>query len=502
MTEIERILLERNVPITLRDGTVTRANVWRPAEGDAVPAILVRTPYTKEVEEINVFSEPRVAVPRGFAIVSQDVRGRGASEGEFDPYFQEGTDGYDSVEQVAAMSWCSGEVVMAGNSYVGATQWLAAVEAPPSLKAIAPGLTSDRYDEGWTYHAGVLELAWIHSWIAGIFGPQDRLWLDDVERSYTARDELIAMAPWCAPWFSEPIGSDYWNAISIAAKRERVQVPALNIGGWHDCFLDGTLRNFAADTNPHSRLIVGPWGHDDWLTHLVGDRNLGSAGSGDGFAIFERILEFYAAALAGRASALPRVSAYMLGAHRWLQLEGWPPPGAETIELNVPASAFDHDPGNLPPSLGGRALRVNAAGGAGFGQFDQRGVTAHPGVRALELGRTPTRQLVGPVSARLRTRSTGDDRADWVCTLCVREPAGALINLCEGIARADSAADAVEVDLGNVCVELPADAQLVLMVSGASYPRWEPLPKARRQLIDAGSAVQVHVLEMQQNAGT
>ena len=141
MVDVEQVLLERNVPIPLRDGTVTYANVWRPAAGDPVPAIMVRTPYTKEVEEINIFSEPRVAAVRGFAVVSQDVRGRGYSEGEFDPYFQEGPDGYDSIEHVAGLDWCSGDVVMAGNSYVGATQWLAAVEAPPSLRAIAPGLT-------------------------------------------------------------------------------------------------------------------------------------------------------------------------------------------------------------------------------------------------------------------------------------------------------------------------------------------------------------------------
>ena len=130
-------------------------------------------PVHQEVEEINVFSEPRVAAARGFAIVSQDVRGRGESEGEFDPYFQEGADGYDSIEHVAGLDWCSGDVVMAGNSYVGATQWLAAVRRRPALRAIAPGLTPDAYDEGWTFHSGVLELAFIHSWIAGIFGPQD-----------------------------------------------------------------------------------------------------------------------------------------------------------------------------------------------------------------------------------------------------------------------------------------------------------------------------------------
>ena len=491
MPDVERILLERNVPIPLRDGTTTYANVWRPADGPPVPAIMVRTPYTKEVEEINVFSEPRVAAARGFAIVSQDVRGRGFSEGEFDPYFQEGADGYDSIEHVAGLDWCSGHVFMVGNSYVGATQWLAAVESPPSLTAIAPGLTPDAYDEGWTFHSGVLELAFIHSWVAGIFGPQDRLWLDDVERSYAARDDLIAFAPWCEPWFREEIGSPYWQRCSIAARRDGVRVPALSIGGWHDTFLDGTLRNYAADSNPRSRLVVGPWGHDDWLTHLVGDRNLGVAGSGDAFGLFDRELEFFSAAVAGEDPPMAPVSAYMLGARRWLELDAWPPPGAEAVSMPIPGARFAHDPASLPPSLGGRILKVNTAGGPGWGQYDQRPVAAHPGVATIELGPPPARMLAGPVRARLATEASGADRADWVLTLCVRDADGALLNLCEGIGRAQAGATQVDVDLGNICVELPAGAELCLLAAGASYPRWEPLPESRRQAVGAGSTLEL-----------
>src|SRR5262249_61191560 len=115
-------------------------------------------------------------------------------------------------------------------------------------------------------------------------------------------------------------------------------------------------------------------------------------------------------------------------------------------------------------------------------------------VRLIELGAAPQTRLAGPVAAHLRTSVTGADRADWVCTLCMREAGGALINLCEGIARAGAGADEVRVDLGNICVELPAGAELALMVAGASYPRWEPLADPRRQYIHDGSSLDVHVL--------
>ena len=486
MTDVTEGLLELNVPIPLRDGTVTRANVWRPASGERVPAILVRSPYTREQEEITLFCDPRIALPRGFAVVSQDVRGRGPSGGDFDPFVQEGPDGYDTIEYVAAMEWCSGDVFMAGNSYVGAAQWLAAVEAPPHLRAIAPGLTADRYDEGWTYRGGVIELGFMHSWIAGVLGPQDSQWLDDVEHFYTARDELIEMAPWCRPWFDQPPGSAYWETISIAARRERVTVPALNIGGWYDIFLDGTIRNFQADSHPRSRLIIGPWGHDDFPPHLVGARNLGFAGSGGAYGLFGKALDFYQAAIESREPSLPRVSAYMLGARRWLELESWPPPEATTIAVPVAGVTFGHDPQNVPRSIGGRCLYCNTSGGPGWGQFDQREIAHHPGVRQIELGVPSSRRLTGPVRAVLDVSTEGGGSADWVCTLCMRECGGALLNLCEGIARS-AGEDRVSVELGDICVELAPDQELVLLVAGGSYPRWEPLNAACTQQIRSGS---------------
>ena len=185
------------------------------------------------------------------------------------------------------------------------------------------------------------------------------------------------------------------------------------------------------------------------------------------------------------------VSVYMLGARRWLELDAWPPPGAETVSMPIPGASFAHGPASLSPSLGGRILKVNTAGGPGWGQFDQRPVADHPGVSSVELGAPPARRLVGPVRARLATEATGADRADWVCTLCIRGGDGALLNLCEGIARAAVAASEVAVDLGNICVELPAGAELVLLLAGASYPRWEPLAGRRRQVVGAGSTLEL-----------
>ena len=116
---------------------MTRAEAWVP-DGPSGPAILVRTPYLKETAAPSPVADVRLATERGYRVVVQDVRGRGSSEGEFEPFVNEEADGADSVAWVAEQRWCDGRVVMAGMSYVGATQWLAAAAAPPALRASLP----------------------------------------------------------------------------------------------------------------------------------------------------------------------------------------------------------------------------------------------------------------------------------------------------------------------------------------------------------------------------
>ena len=82
-------------------------------------------------------------------VVLQDVRGRYGSEGAFAPYSQEGHDGYDTIEWAAKQPWSNGAVGSFGLSYPGAVQWLAAVEQPPSLKAMVPAMTYATPETFW-----------------------------------------------------------------------------------------------------------------------------------------------------------------------------------------------------------------------------------------------------------------------------------------------------------------------------------------------------------------
>ena len=161
--------VETDVPVPTRDGARLYADVYRPDTSDKVPVLLQRTPYNKSLPyaRSGVVDALR-AVSHGFAVVIQDTRGRYTSDGEFYPFLNEIDDGYDTVEWCAAQSWSAGKVGMYGSSYVGATQWLAAVSRPPSLAAIAPRVTASDYYEGWTYQGGAFR-----TWAS----PSPGLWL-------------------------------------------------------------------------------------------------------------------------------------------------------------------------------------------------------------------------------------------------------------------------------------------------------------------------------------
>jgi uncharacterized protein len=482
-----QIRIEREVPVPMRDGVVLRAEVWRPDNGAAHPAVLVRTPYFKEGAAPAAVTDPRLATERGYAVVLQDVRGRGSSGGAFDPFVNEEADGADSVAWVAAQPWCDGRVVMAGMSSVGATQWLAAVAAPPALRAIAPTLSSDEFGEGWSLREGVPEHGFLTTWTAGSLVPPALQWLDDAERASEDVDAVAAMAAWMTDWLSEPADSAYWRERSVAGRRDEVQVPALMTGGWYDIFLAATLRAFARSRSPADRLLLGPWGHDPTLSNLVGAANVGSTGLGDPL-MWEAALDFYDAVLAGREPAAPRVRAYALGARRWLDLPSWPPPDAGPVTLPLEPGAVAVRPDDPVPALGGRALLIQVPEW-GYGIRDQRSLVGRDDVLvALRAPRSKPLRLAGPVRARL----AGADGALWTATLCVEHEDGFLQNVCEGVARGGG--PDVTVELGDACIEVAPGQALVLLVAGSSYPRWPRPVAAGTQRIGAGSVLELTAL--------
>src|SRR5512146_1518614 len=162
--ETYTVVVRTGVEAKMRDGTILRADIYRPNAPGTFPVLLQRTPYDKRNER----SFGLKAASRGYVVVVQDVRGRYTSDGEWYPFKNESNDGYDTVEWVATLPYSNGKVGMFGGSYVGATQMLTAIAHPPHLSGICPVVTASNYHDGWTYQGGAFEQWFNESWTSGL----------------------------------------------------------------------------------------------------------------------------------------------------------------------------------------------------------------------------------------------------------------------------------------------------------------------------------------------
>ncbi|MSP13597.1 MAG: CocE/NonD family hydrolase [Chloroflexi bacterium] len=488
-----RILIERNVAIPMRDGTILKSDIYRPDTDRPVPAIVSRLPYNKDLLTMQNYALVSVrAAEAGFAVVFQDTRGRYQSEGEFYPFMHEGQDGYDTVEWVAAQPWCSGAVGMSGASYFGATQWLAAVEQPPHLKAIFPIITASEYYEGWTYQGGAFQLGFALIWtlislapdtslrqaLAGRASPQEMeqilLGADRMDAHYghlpLATQPLLKpsqAAKYYFDWIEHSSNDGYWQSIAVNRHYDRVLAPAYNVGGWYDLFLLGTLENYTgmrqaggnSTARQGQRLLIGPWAHGV-TGGIFPEYNFGIFSSLDVVDITGLQLKFFGKYLKGEDTGLDQdmpVRLFVMGENRWRDEPDWPlaraqytpwyihsegfasSAGGELSPLkpaDEPADVYLYDPRNPTPTVGGPSFLPGLGVGANSGPRDQRDCERRPDV--LVYTSAPLDQpleVTGPLQASLYAATSAAD-TDFVARLCDVYPDGAARILAEGILRA------------------------------------------------------------------
>ncbi|MGN5632110.1 CocE/NonD family hydrolase [Streptomyces sp. AC154] len=155
------IVLDKDVPVTLRDGVTINVDVFRPAGAERVPVIVAWSPYGKgqgsSASVMGIFGmvgldngivsglekfegpDPAYWCAQGYAICNPDIRGVANCEGDSVLWDrQEGRDCYDLIEWLGVQDWCTGKVAMSGTSYLAVSQWFTAAEQPPHLAAINP----------------------------------------------------------------------------------------------------------------------------------------------------------------------------------------------------------------------------------------------------------------------------------------------------------------------------------------------------------------------------
>jgi len=537
--------VQKNVPATMRDGTTLMSDVYRPAEGGPYPILLARLPYGKDRRAEWDVLDPLKAAGAGYIVVVQDVRGRYRSAGTFVPFVREYEDGYDTVEWAAKLPGSDGTVGMHGLSYFGKTQWHAAVMRPPSLKSMAPVQTWGNHLNGVQMRGGVQELGLMQFWA------QTSLTLDLLFRKYATDrgrigeklpelistiDELLAgggydvlplkdlpnpdeLVPFVAGGFGRAVDDEAWHYLNIDGKYESVDVPTFHIGGWYDCFIGETLRQYEtmkklSDERGRRppRLMVGPWTHGNFESTL-GDLDLGIGSSGSfldyGGDLTDAHLRWFDATLKGDEAALeatPPVRLFVMGENRWRFYEEWPPPGSREEEWHLRSDGslrrepgvagdeparYDYDLNDPVPTVGGPILMANIHR---LGPRDQRGIEAWSDVLVYtgpRLGSPYT--VLGPAYVTLFAASTAPD-TDFVARLVDVYPDGRAICVADGILRASAresypapgvvrpaAPSPIEpgevyeyvIDLWATGITFLPGHRIRVQVTSSSHPRWE-----------------------------
>ena len=342
---------KKNVEVKMRDGVILRADILLPAATGKFPTLVYRTPYGKEgaPKEWTTFDK---AVARGYAVVIQDVRGRYASDGEFDAYRNEGRDGYDTIEWAAKEPWSNGIVGTFGLSYPGAVQWLAAIENPTHLKAMIPAMTFST-PRNFFYSGGVFDGSWL-DWIWFNIAPDIRTkknlpgprtyrearaaWKTEHERvqNFLPLADLPnfkQVAPFYYDWLAHPPADPWWDWAELRGKYGRVHCAVLNISGWYDEAYgpDGATTNFNGllasrrnEKDLRAQTIIGAWTHGELERTKAGDIDFGSDAKVDYDEIILRWMDHYLKGMENGVGKEKPVRIFVMGDNKWRYEDGWP----------------------------------------------------------------------------------------------------------------------------------------------------------------------------------
>ncbi len=412
------IVLSKNVMVSMRDGTRLATDIYRPARGGdplpgPFPTILCRTPYDKSdarYEEIGDFF-----TPHGYVTVLQDLRGRYLSEG-FGQYFHvaninDGLDGYDTVEWIAAQPWSNKRVGAVGSSFAALVQTRMAFHRPPHLTAIWPDVTPINSYHHQSREGGAMQM---HMFWALYLHAQDA---QEIQNDPEAQDavwndlrgirELLVSMPFqpgqtalsAVPNLEKTL-FDYYHRGEYDSFWEReyndfernferhADIPGTYSSGWYDPYAVAVTGYFAAMAKQNAspqRLVMGPWNHVGMRgdSSFTGDVDFGSDSIWGVSRYFEEQRRFFDTWLrdSGKEDG-PPVSIFVMGGGtgrktdegkyhhggRWRREWEWPLARTRSIQYHFHSQgllstdepdeessplSFTYDPTNPVPTIGG-----------------------------------------------------------------------------------------------------------------------------------------------------
>jgi uncharacterized protein len=519
--------VQEDVGVEMLDGTILRADVYRPRTGGTHPVLLVRTPYNKLTSGITTYATAVWYASQNYMVVVQDVRGRDASDGDFYPLVNEEVDAGPTIEWARNLPGSNGIVGMYGGSYLGWVQFAAAVSRPAGLGAIAPANIAPS-GHRWAWRNGAFNLAFALSWGILEVGPNiaERLGDDEalrrIARAKSNFSEVLnyqplrdlpvlrgrALGGFPSDWMEHPDPEDsFWAHVDYSKRYAEIDVPGLHIGGWYDMFVEGTIeayRGIQGGGGPAARgrqkLVIGPWWHNPWVRQ-VGAIDYGPTAVSRVDDLNVRWFDRWLKGLRNGIDEEPAVSVFVLGANRWVDGDDFPVAQPEERSFFLtskgransmygdgalvpdrpsddPPDLYYCDPLFPNPSIGGRSCCD--AGMSPMGPADQRPVEQGLTVLCYDSGVIETEMTVmGQIVVELYAASTSED-TDFVAKLVDVFPDGRAINVIEGITRSagPDAPRAGEIacrtlSLGYTAIAFQPGHRVRLEISSSIFPFYD-----------------------------
>ena len=329
--------LQWAVKIPMRDGVKLNATVFTAhGQKEPLPVIFTFTPYIGDS-----YTDRAVYFAKhGYVYALVDVRGRGNSGGDFEPFANEGHDGYDVVEWLAKQSYGNGKVTMWGGSYAGFDQWTVLKEFPPHLATIVPAAAAHPgVDFPFQYNIfGPYDMQWL-TFTSGVTGNSNLFgnsgfWASKAREMYRSHAafqnyDKLAGNPSAVfqKWVAHAIPDAYYDAMVPSPEQyKKIGVPILTITGHYDGDQPGAftyykrhMRYGTADAKAKHYLIIGPWDHAGTRTPKAEVGGL-KFGTGSVLDLNKLHTEWYDWAMKGGAKPeflKKRVAYYLVGAEEW-----------------------------------------------------------------------------------------------------------------------------------------------------------------------------------------
>jgi putative CocE/NonD family hydrolase len=466
-----KVIVERNVPVPMRDGTILRADVHRPDRGGPYPVLVRRTPYGKGGN----FSQ---FVEAGYIVVSQDIRGRFASEGVAQTPHErwedktECEDGYDTVEWAARLPNSTGKVGTFGSSTLAGLQWKLASFAPPSLVAmVARSMLARRSDQ----FPSRIPRPYIVLLARHIISTPERLRRSNypgVHRRWEAQklwdeggsEKWINFLP-LADFPREPpreqsgdvVAGDRYVEWKLYEGCKDIVVPNLEITGWYDFCNNDILffRTMVSEAKTQvaregSRIIIGPWAHAG-TSRRVSSFDFGPNAEFDVIAAQIRWFDYWLKGIQNEVDKDPPVRIFVMGDNEWRNEQRWPLERVKERVLFITSGGHANTPngdGRLVQQEPGQKgkdqylydpedpVRTLFNPESHLYPFDLRPLAKREDILVYQGDPLAERmEVTGNAVVELYASSSAPD-TDWFVKLIDVDPNGLARNISEGVVRA------------------------------------------------------------------